>query len=42
MTRDEADLLELTDGQIVYVRPRRAKVFEPNGDPRTEEIVSAA
>ena len=42
MTRDEADLLELTDGQIVYVRPRRAKVFEPNGDPRTEEIASAA
>jgi sulfate/thiosulfate transport system ATP-binding protein len=42
MTRDEADLLELTDGQIVYVRPRRAKVFEPNGDPRTDELVSAA
>ena len=42
MTRDEADLLELTDGQIVYVRPRRAKVFEPNGGPRTEELVSAA
>jgi sulfate/thiosulfate transport system ATP-binding protein len=42
MTRAEADLLELVDGQIVYVRPRRAKVFEPNGDPRTEEIASAA
>jgi sulfate transport system ATP-binding protein len=42
MTRAEADLLELIDGQIVYVRPRRAKVFEPNGDPRTEEIASAA
>jgi len=42
MTRAEADLLELVDGQIVYVRPRRAKVFEPNGDPRTEELASAA
>jgi sulfate/thiosulfate transport system ATP-binding protein len=42
MTRAEADLLELTDGQIVYARPRRAKVFEPNGDPRTEELASAA
>jgi len=42
MTRAEADLLELVDGQIVYARPRRAKVFEPNGDPRTEELASAA
>ena len=42
MTRAEADLLELADGQIVYARPRRAKVFEPNGDPRTEELASAA
>jgi sulfate transport system ATP-binding protein len=42
MTRNEADLLELTDGQIVYARPRRAKVFEPNGGPRTEELISAA
>ena len=31
MTRDEADLLELFDGQIVYARPRRAKVFEATG-----------
>jgi sulfate transport system ATP-binding protein len=42
MTREEADLLELSDGQIVYARPRRAKVFEANGDPRTEELASAA
>ena len=42
MTREEADLLELSDGQIVYTRPRRAKVFEGNGDPRTEELASAA
>ena len=42
MTRAEAELLELVDGQIVYARPRRAKVFEANGDPRTEELASAA
>jgi sulfate transport system ATP-binding protein len=42
MTRDEADLLELADGQIVYARPRRAKVFEANGDARTEELAPAA
>ena len=28
MTRDEAELTELAEGQIVYARPRRAKVFE--------------
>ncbi len=42
MTRAEAELLELVDGQIVYARPRRAKIFEPNGDPRTDELASAA
>jgi sulfate/thiosulfate transport system ATP-binding protein len=42
MTRDDADLLELSDGQIVYARPRRAKFFEPNGEPRTDELASAA
>ena len=42
MTRAEADLLELADGQIIYARPRRAKFFEPNGDPRTEELASVA
>jgi sulfate transport system ATP-binding protein len=42
MTRAEAELLELVDGQIVYARPRRAKVFEPNGEPRTDELASAA
>ena len=41
MTRAEAELLELADGQIVYARPRRAKVFEPNGEPRTEELAAA-
>jgi sulfate/thiosulfate transport system ATP-binding protein len=42
MTRDEADLLEVATGEIVYARPRRAKVFEPNGDSRTEELSTAA
>src|ERR671925_215344 len=30
MTRDEAELLELVQGAIVYARPRRAKVFQEN------------
>ena len=41
MTRDEADLLELTENAIVYARPRRTKVFEANGDSRTEELAAA-
>jgi sulfate/thiosulfate transport system ATP-binding protein len=41
MTQSEAELLELTAGQIVYARPRHAKVFEPNGEPKTEERVAA-
>ena len=31
LTREEADQLELHDGQIVFVRPQRQRVFE--GDP---------
>jgi sulfate transport system ATP-binding protein len=42
MTRTEAELAELEVGQIVYARPRRAKVFEPDGEPRTDELASAA
>jgi sulfate/thiosulfate transport system ATP-binding protein len=42
VTRSEAEELELVEGQIVYVRSRRAKVFEGNGsDPRTEELLRA-
>jgi sulfate/thiosulfate transport system ATP-binding protein len=41
MTLAEAELMELDQGQIVYVRPRRAKVFEPNGESRTEELAAA-
>jgi sulfate/thiosulfate transport system ATP-binding protein len=42
MTRADAELLELAEGQIVYARPRRARVFEPNGDSSTEELAPAA
>ena len=41
MTLAEAELMELDQGQIVYVRPRRAKVFEPNGESRTEQLAAA-
>ena len=41
MTLAEAELMELTEGQIVHVRPRRAKVFEPNGEPSTQELEAA-
>jgi sulfate transport system ATP-binding protein len=41
MTAAEAELMELTEGQIVYARPQRAKVFEANGDARTDELAAA-
>ena len=41
MTLAEAELMELAAGQIVYARPRHAKVFEPNGESRTEELAAA-
>jgi sulfate/thiosulfate transport system ATP-binding protein len=41
MTRDAAELDELREGEIVYARPRRAKVFESNGEARTEELSAA-
>jgi hypothetical protein len=41
MTRDEAELMELAEGAIVYARPRRARVFEANGEPRTDELAAA-
>jgi sulfate transport system ATP-binding protein len=41
MTLAEAELKELADGQIVYARPRRAKVFEPNGESRIDELAAA-
>jgi sulfate/thiosulfate transport system ATP-binding protein len=47
ITQAEAEQLELEKGQIVYVRPSRARVFDrdgkPNGDgrPSTEELQAA-
>jgi sulfate/thiosulfate transport system ATP-binding protein len=33
LTRDEVDQLELSEGQIVFVRPRSTRVFKPDGGP---------
>jgi len=35
VTRDEAEQLELRNGQIVFVRPSRTTVFRPNAEPET-------
>ena len=34
LTRDEVDQLELTEGEIVFVRPRATRVFEADGTGR--------
>jgi sulfate transport system ATP-binding protein len=46
ITQGEAEELELEKGQIVYVRPSRARVFDRNGlssdgRPSTEELQAA-
>lgn len=42
LTRAQVEELELADGQIVYVLPSRARVFDGNGaEPRTEELTLA-
>jgi sulfate transport system ATP-binding protein len=41
VTRAEAAELELTESQIVYVRPSRQKVFNGDGEPTTEELRAA-
>jgi sulfate/thiosulfate transport system ATP-binding protein len=33
VTRDEAEQLELSDGQVVFVRPSRSTVFQPGAAP---------
>ena len=39
LTRAQVEELELTERQIVYVKPSRARVFDSNGGaPRTEEL----
>ncbi len=41
VTRSEAEELELVAGQIVWARPRHAKVFEGGGGPATAELTLA-
>jgi sulfate/thiosulfate transport system ATP-binding protein len=41
LTREQVDELELAEGQIVYAAPSRAKTFDSNGQPRTEELAPA-
>jgi sulfate transport system ATP-binding protein len=41
LTRAEAQQLELAEGQIVYARPSRARVFDENGTPETAEMAIA-
>lgn len=41
LTKAQAEVLEIIEKQIVYVRPTRKKVFDEDG-PRTEELVAAA
>lgn len=41
VTRTEADELELAAGQIVWARPRRARVFENGSGPTTAELTLA-
>jgi sulfate/thiosulfate transport system ATP-binding protein len=41
VTQTEAEQLELEKGQIVYIRPSRAKSFESNGEPRTQDLAAA-
>jgi sulfate transport system ATP-binding protein len=41
LTSSQVEELELEDGQIVYARPNRAKTFDGNGTPRTEEFALA-
>jgi sulfate transport system ATP-binding protein len=41
LTRAEAQQLELAEGQIVYARPSRARVFDENGSPETAELAIA-
>ena len=41
LTREEAEQLELSENQIVYVKPRHTRKFSGNGsDPATEEYLS--
>jgi sulfate transport system ATP-binding protein len=41
LTNAQVEELELEERQIVYARPSRAKRFDSNGAPQTEELVLA-
>jgi sulfate/thiosulfate transport system ATP-binding protein len=41
LTREQVEELEIAEGQIVYAAPSRAKSFDSNGQPRTEEMALA-
>jgi sulfate transport system ATP-binding protein len=41
LTRAEAQQMELAEGQIVYARPSRARVFDDSGSPSTAELAVA-
>jgi sulfate/thiosulfate transport system ATP-binding protein len=41
LTSAQVEELELGEGQIVYARPSRAKSFDENGAPKTEELALA-
>jgi sulfate transport system ATP-binding protein len=40
LSRAQAQELELTQGQIVYARPSRARVFDEEGEPSTAELAA--
>ena len=42
LSRSQAEELELTDGQIVFIRPRRSTVFKPHQPPELYEQPAAA
>jgi sulfate transport system ATP-binding protein len=42
LSRAQAQELELTQGQIVYARPSRARVFDEEGEPSTAELAASA
>jgi sulfate/thiosulfate transport system ATP-binding protein len=42
LSRSQAEELELADGQIVYIRPRRSTVFKPHQPPELRQAPAAA
>ncbi|UJA18819.1 sulfate ABC transporter ATP-binding protein [Thermoleophilia bacterium SCSIO 60948] len=41
LTKADAELLELTEGEIVFLQPRRSKSFDETGRPHTDELAIA-